>query len=102
MDLSDYKESLIAAISAKAAETSDETLRSTYQTLVERLREMDASDKYMQDACREHGALPDQSQRDEALRTALSEFGAYDAAEQLATVFLIDLVGAAKPQDGFA
>ena len=78
MDLSDYKESLIAAVSANAAEASDETQRTAYQTLVAHLREMDANDKYMQDACREHGALPDQSQRDEALRTALSEFRTYD------------------------
>ncbi|MCG8547184.1 MAG: hypothetical protein MJE12_23550 [Alphaproteobacteria bacterium] len=91
MDLPEYKEFLIDAVTKAAEETSDESARGAYQALVGRLREMDPNDQYLQDALNGHGNLPDESQRNEALRTALSEFHAYDAAEQLATVFLVDL-----------
>ncbi len=81
--------------------TSGDTARSAFETLVEHLREMDMNDQYMQDAWREHGELPDDVQRKDALRTALAEYRSYDKAEQLLTVFLIDLVHAARPQEGY-
>jgi hypothetical protein len=55
----------------------------------------------MQDAWRAHGELPDNAQRKDALKTALAEYRSYNDAEQLSTVFLIDLVHAARPQEGF-
>jgi hypothetical protein len=55
----------------------------------------------MQDAWRKHGELPDDAQRKDALRIALAEYRSYDKAEQLSTVFLIDLVRTARPQGGF-
>ena len=91
MDLPEYKQFLIDAVSKAAQDTTDESVRGAYQTLVGRLREMDSNDKYLRGALDGHGNLPDESQRNEALRTALSEFHTYDAAEQLATVFLVDL-----------
>ena len=72
-----------------------------FETLIEHLREMDTNDKYMQDAWREHGELPDDAQRKDALKTALAEYRSYDHAEQLSTVFLIDSVRTARPQAGF-
>jgi hypothetical protein len=101
MNLSDYKDYLTEAIAVEAAETSDETAGRAFETLVEHLREMDMNDKYLQDAWREHGELPDDAQRKDALRTALTEYRSYDKAEQLLTVFLIDLVHSARPQEGF-
>ncbi len=85
----------------KATFTSDETARRAFEALVENLREMDMNDQYMQDAWREHGELPDDAQRKDALRTALAEYRSHDKSEQLSTVFLIDLVHAARPQEGF-
>jgi hypothetical protein len=55
----------------------------------------------MQDAWRAHGELPDDTQRKDALQIALAEYRSYDKAEKLSTVFLIDLVHAARPQEGF-
>jgi hypothetical protein len=101
MNLSEYKKYLTDAIAVEAAETSDETARGAFENLIERLRAMDASDNYMQDAWRKHGELPDDAQRKDALRIALAEYRSYDKAEQLSTVFLIDLVHAARPQGGF-
>jgi len=101
MNLSEYKDYLTGAIAAEAAGTSDEKARGAFENLVERLRAMDASDNYMQDAWHEHGELPDDAQRKDALRTALAEYRSYDKAEQLSTVFLMDLVHAARPQEGF-
>jgi hypothetical protein len=101
MNLSEYQDYLTDAVAVEAAKTSDETARGAFENLVERLREMDASDQYMQDAWREHGELPDDAQRKDALRTALAEYGSYDKAEQLSTVFLMDLVHTARPQEGF-
>ncbi len=101
MTLSEYKECLIEAIAVEAAESRDETARGAFETLVEHLREMDTNDKYMQDAWRDHGQLPVDAQRKDALRTALAEYRSHDKAEQLSTVFLIDLVHAARPQEGF-
>jgi hypothetical protein len=59
------------------------------------------NDQHMQDAWRAHGELPDDAQRKDALKTALAEYSSYDDAEQLSTVFLIDLVRAARLQEGF-
>ena len=101
MNLSEYKDSLTEAIAVKATFTSDETARRAFEALVENLREMDMNDQYMQDAWREHGELPDDAQRKDALRTALAEYRSHDKSEQLSTVFLIDLVHAARPQEGF-
>ena len=101
MNLSEYKGYLTEAVAAEAAETSDEAARRAFETLIEHLREMDTNDKYLQDAWRKHGELPDDAQRKDALRTALAEYRSYDKAEQLSTVFLIDLVHAARPQEGF-
>ncbi len=101
MNLSEYKDFLTEAIVVQASFTSDETARRAFETLVEHLREMDTNDQYMQDAWRDHGQLPDGAQRKDALRTALAEYRSYDKAEQLSTVFLIDLVHAARPQEGF-
>jgi hypothetical protein len=101
MNLSEYKDYLTEAIAVEAGKTSDETARRAFENLVEHLHEMDMNDKYMQDAWREHGELPDDAQRKDALRTALAGYRSYDKAEQLSTVFLIDLVHAARPQEGF-
>lgn len=101
MNLSEYKDYLAEAIAVEAAETSDETARRAFENLIEHLREMDTTDQYMQNAWREHGQLPDDAQRKDALRTALAQYRSYDKAEQLSTVFLIDLVHAARPQEGF-
>ncbi len=101
MNLSEYKDFLTEAIVVQASFTSDETARKAFETLVEHLREMDMNDQYMQDAWRGHGELPDDAQRKDALRTALVEYRSYDKAEQLSTVFLIDLVHVARPQEGF-
>jgi hypothetical protein len=101
MNISEYKNYLTEAIAVEANFTSDETARRAFETLVEHLSEMDASDKYMQDAWRDHGQLPDDAQRKDALGTALAEYRSYDKAEQLSTVFLIDLAHAARPQEGF-
>ncbi len=101
MNLSEYKDYLTEAIAVQASFTSDETTRRAFETLVEHLREMDMNDQYMQGAWREHGELPDAAQRKDALRTALAEYRSYDKAEQLSTVFLVDLVQVARPQEGF-
>jgi hypothetical protein len=101
MNLSEYKDYLAGAIAVEANFTSDETARRAFEPLAEHLRAMDTNDKYMQDAWREHGELPDDAQRKDALRAALAEYRSYDRAEQLSTVFLIDLVHAARPQEGF-
>ena len=101
MNISEYKNYLTEAIAVESNFTSDETARRAFETLVEHVREMDASDKYMQDAWRDHGQLPDDAQRKDALGTALAEYRSYDKAEQLSTVFLIDLVHAARPQEKF-
>jgi hypothetical protein len=101
MTLSDYIDCLIKAIAAEAAETSDNAAQRAFEDLAEHLRAMDMHDKYVEDAWREHGELPDEAQRKDALRTALAEYRSYDKAEQLSTVFLIDLVHAARPQEGF-
>lgn len=101
MNIAEYKNYLTEAISVKANFTSDETARRVFETLVEHVREMDTSDKYMQDAWRDHGELPDATRRKDALKTALAEYSSHDKAEQLSTVFLIDLVHAARPQEGF-
>ena len=101
MNISEYKNYLTEAIAEEANFTSDETARRALETLVEHVREMDTSDKYMQDAWRDHGELPDATQRKDALKTALAEYRSHDKAEQLSTVFLIDLVHAARPQEGF-
>jgi len=101
MKISEYKNYLTEAIAVEANFTSDETARRAFETLVEHLREMDTSDKYMQDAWRDHGQLLDDAHRKDALRTALAEYRSYDKAGQLSTVFLIDLVHAARPQEGF-
>ena len=101
MNLSEYKDYLAEAIAVGATFTSDEIARRAFETLVEHVREMDTSDKYMQDAWRDHGQLLDDAQRKDALRTALAEYRSYDKAGQLSTVFLIDLVHAARPQGGF-
>jgi len=89
MNISEYKNYLTEAIAVEANFTSDD------------VREMDTSDKYMQDAWRDHGQLLDDAQRKDALRTALAEYRSYDKAGQLSTVFLIDLVHAARPQEEF-
>ncbi len=101
MNFSEYKDYLTEAIAVETTFISDETTRGAFETLVEHLREMDMNDQYLQDAWREHGELPDDVQRKDALRTALAEYRSYDKAEQLSTVFLIDLVHAARPQEGF-
>ena len=101
MNLSEYKDYLTGAIAVEANFTSDETARREFETLVEHLREMDMNDQYMQDAWREHGELPDDAQRKNALKSALAEYRSRGRAEQLSTVFLIDLVQAARPQEGF-
>ena len=101
MNLSEYKDYLTEAIAVQASFTSDQTARRAFETLVEHLREMDMNDQYMQGAWREHGELPDATQRKDALRTALAEYRSYDKAEQLSTVFLIDLVQVVRPQEGF-
>ena len=101
MNLSEYKDYLAEAIAVEATFTSDETARRAFETLVEHLREMDMNDQHMQDAWREHGELQDDAQRKDAQRTALAEYRSYDIAEQLSTVFLADLVHAARPQEGF-
>jgi hypothetical protein len=101
MNISEYKNYLTEAIAVEANFTSDETARRTFETLVEHVREMDTSDKYMQDAWRDHGQLLDDAQRKDALKTALAEYRSHDKAEQLSTVFLIDLVHAARPQEKF-
>ncbi len=101
MNLSEYKDDLTEAVAVEATFTSDEMARRAFETLVEHLREMNMNDQYMQDAWREHGELPDDAQRKDALKTALAEYRSYDKAEQLSTVFLIDLVHAARPQEGF-
>jgi hypothetical protein len=101
MNISEYKNYLTEAIAVEANFTSDETTRRAFETLVEHVREMDTSDKYMQDAWRDHGELPDATQRKGALKTALAEYRSHDKAEQLSTVFLTDLVHAARPQEGF-
>ena len=101
MNLSEYKDYLTGAIAVEANFTSDETARRAFETLVEHLREMDLDEQYMQDAWRGHGEQPDDAQRKDALRTALAEYRSYDKAEQLSTVFLIDLVHVARPQEGF-
>ncbi len=100
MNLSEYKDFLTEAIAVQASFTSDQTARKAFETLVEHLCEMDMNDQYMQDAWREHGELPDDAQRKDALRTALAEYRSYDQAEQLSTVFLIDLVQVARPPEG--
>ncbi len=101
MNLSDYKDHLAEAVAVEATFTSDEMARRAFETLVEHLREMNMNDQYMQDAWYEHGELPDDAQRKDALKTALAEYRSYDKAEQLSTVFLIDLVRTARPQGGF-
>ena len=101
MNISEYKNYLTEAIAVEANFTSDEMARRALETLAEHVREMDTSDKYMQDAWRDHGQLLDDAQRKDALRTALAEYRSYDKAGQLSTVFLIDLVHAARPQEGF-
>lgn len=101
MKISEYKDHLIEAVAAQAAGTSDQATRQALEGLVAHLREMGPDDTYLADAWREHGQLPDEAQRKDALHTALEEFHTYDRAEQLATVFLIDLVHAARPQEGF-
>ncbi len=101
MNLSEYKDYLTEAIAVEANFTSDESARRAFEALLEHLREMETNDKYMQDAWRDHGQLPDDAQRKDTLRTALAEYRFYDKAEQLSTVFLIDLVHAARPQEGF-
>ncbi|MEE8455701.1 MAG: hypothetical protein V3R90_13310 [Limibaculum sp.] len=101
MNLSEYKIYLTEAIGVEAIFVSDETARNAFQTLVERLCEMDMADQYVQDAWREHGELPDDARRKDALKTALAEYRSYDKAGQLSTVFLIDLVHASRPQEGF-
>jgi hypothetical protein len=101
MNLSEYKDYLTEAIAVEATFISGETARGACETLVEHLREMDMNDQYMQDAWRAHGELPDDAQRKDALKTALAEYRSYDDAEQVSTVFLIDLVHAARPQEGF-
>jgi hypothetical protein len=101
MNLSEYKDYLTEAIAVEATFISGETARGACEALVEHLREMDMNDQYMQDAWRAHGELPDGAQRKDALKSALAEYRSYDAAERLSTVFLIDLVHAARPQEGF-
>ena len=101
MNISEYKNYLTEAIAVEANFTSDETARRAFETLVEHVREMDTSDKYMRDAWRDHGQLLDNAQRKDALRTALAEYRSYDKAGLLSTVFLIDLVHAARSQEGF-
>ena len=101
MNLSEYKDYLTEAIAVAATFTSDEAARKAFETLIEHLREMDMNDQHMQDAWREHGELPDAAQRKDALRTALADYRSHDKAEQLSTVFLIDLVQVARPQEGF-
>ena len=101
MNLSEYKDYLTEAIAVEATFISGETARAACETLVEHLREMDMNDQYMQDAWRVHGELPDDAQRKDAMKTALVEYRSYNDAEQLSTVFLIDLVHAARPQEGF-
>ena len=100
MTMSNYKGYLIEAIALEGAKASDPRAREAYEGLVERLRHMDENDGYLEDAWREHSQLPDEAQRD-ALRTALAEYRGHDKAEQLPTVFLIDLFHAARPQEGF-
>lgn len=99
MDLSEYKDTLTGAVAAAAA--SDEKGRAVLETLVRHLRDMDLNDKYMQDAWRAHGELTNDSQSHEALESALTTYRSYDEAEQLPTVFLIDLVDASRPEGRF-
>ncbi len=101
MNLSEYKDYLTGAIAVEANFTSDETARRAFETLVEHLRELDMNDQHMQDAWRGHDELPDDVQRKDALKTALAKYRSYDKAEQLSTVFLIDLVHVARPQEGY-
>lgn len=101
MDLSEYKDTLTGAVAAAAAAATDENGRAVLETLVRHLRDMDMNDRYMQDAWRAHGELPNDSQSHEALASALTTYQAYDEAEQLPSVFLIDLIDASRPQEGF-
>jgi len=101
MNLSEYKDYLAEAIAVEATFTSEETARRAFETLVEHLREMDMNDQHMQGAWREHGELQDDAQRKDAQKTALAEYRSYDKAEQQSTVFLINLVHAARLQEGF-
>ncbi len=101
MTLSEYKDYLTEAIGMEANFTSDKTARRAFVVLVKHLREMDTNDQYMQDAWHEHDELPDAARRKDALRAALAEYRSYDKAEQLSTVFLVDLVQVARPQEGF-
>ncbi len=101
MNLSEYKDYLTEAIAVEANFTSDKTARRAFEVLVKHLREMETNDQYMQDAWRDHGQLPDDAQRKDAQRAALAAYRSYDKAGQLSTVFLIDLVHAARPQEGF-
>ena len=100
MTMSSYKGYLIEAIAREGARASDPSARRAFAGLIERLRHMDENDRYLEDAWREHSQLSDKAQRD-ALRTALAEYRGHDKAEQLPTVFLIDLFHAARPQEGF-
>ena len=101
MDLLEYRNYLVGQLERENAEEPDAGARHVLNDLVKHLREMDVTDQYMLEAWKAHGQLTDQGLQREALTTALDEYRSYNRSEQLPTMFLIDLLHAAQPEEGF-
>lgn len=101
MDLLEYKNDLVRNIQSASEKCSEANDKGALMELAEKLRAMDARDNFMLDTWQVHGQLTGEGQRQEALSMALTEYHGYGDAERLPTVFLADLLHAAKPQEGF-
>ncbi len=101
MDLLEYKKFLVESVTAGARKAAGQAAQQALSDLSEHLRQMEPTDRFLLAAWQAHGQLTNEAQSQEALRTALGEFRAYDTAEQVATIFLTDLAHAATPQEGF-
>ncbi len=101
MQPSEFKDYLIKAIATAAGAASAGPERQALARLAGRLHDLADDDDYLEKARLAYDEQPDDAQRKDALNTALSEYHNYDDAQQLPTVFLIDLVNASHPEEGF-
>ena len=101
MQPSEFKDYLVKAVATAAGAESAGPVRQALTRLAGRLNDLADNDDYLEQARQAHDAQPDPAQHKDALKTALSEYHNYDSAQQLPTVFLIDLVNASHPEEGF-
>lgn len=101
MKPSEFKDYLVGAVRAEAEAAPDAARRQALERLADRLGALADDDDFLEQARQAHDTQPDPAQHKDALKTALSEYHNYDDAQQLPTVFLIDLVNSSHPEEGF-